>query len=110
MLLYKLYNNLLHVPNKIIHPLSPEIMADNEFKKKGYKIHKTEDSHKYFLSNLLKNIHKDIDLDVLKHRIMNKNAKNFNYNIFDLIRSDDKNKLEKYYSSKSQIDMASSLL
>jgi len=110
MLLYKLYNNLLHAPNKIIHPLSPEILVDNEFKKKGYKISKTEDSHKYFLLNLLENIHKDIDLDVLKNKIIDKNIKNFNCNIFDQIRSNDKNELEKYYSSKSQIDIASSLL
>ncbi len=110
MLLYKIYNILLNAPNKIIHPLSPKILVDNEFKKKGYKIGKTDDTHKYFLLNVLENIYKDIDLDILKDKLLDQNINNFNCNIFDLIRSDDKLKLEKYYSSKNQIDIASLLL
>lgn len=110
MFLYKLYNNLLHAPNKILHPISSEIMIDYNFKKKGYKISKTKDTHRDFLTNLLKNIYKDIDLNLLRDKIIKMNKNSFNYNIFDLINSKDKHSLEQYYSSKKQIDIASSLL
>ncbi len=110
MFFYKLYNNLLHAPNKIFYPISPEIIIDNNFKKKGYKISKTEDSHKDFLSNLLKNIYKDIDLNSLKERMIKKNENSYSHNIFDLISLQEKESLEKYYSSQNQIDIVSSLL
>lgn len=110
MFLYKFYNNLLHVPNKIIHPLSSEIQIDKEFKKKGYKLSKIDDVHKSFLRNLFNNLQKDIDLNILREEIIEKNTKNFNCNIVDLIRSEDRENLEKYYTSKNQIDVASSLI
>ena len=110
MFLYKLYNNLLHVPNKIIHPLSSEILIDKVFKKKGYKVSKIEDTHKNFLRNLLNNLQKDINLDTLRELTIEKNTKNFNCNIVDLINSEDRENLEKYYTSSNQIDLASSLL
>lgn len=112
MKLYKLFNHILHLPNKIIYPLKNfDKKIFKIFQHKGY-LYKNFDNNKknYFFDEIITYINQKLDLNKIREKSLNENNKNYSIDIINLLDKNLKLKIEKYFSDPHFIKTASSCL
>tara|TARA_Y100000591_G_scaffold330029_1_gene359924 strand:+ start:608 stop:1480 length:873 start_codon:yes stop_codon:yes gene_type:complete len=111
MKLYKLFNYILHLPNKIIYPLNNlDKKIFKNFQHKGYLYKNFNDEKKDLFNEINLYIEQNLNLEKIREKSLSDNNKNYTTDIIDLLDNDLKFKIEKYLSAPDIIKKVSSCL
>jgi hypothetical protein len=110
MSFYKIYNDLINLPNNLFFPLKNNIQNNNDFKRKGFLIENFAKDHQEYFEKLSNYIQKNINLNDHRDNLILKNKDAFNYNIFNNLKESKKNELYSFFSTNELIDKVSLLL
>ncbi len=111
MNLYKLFNFILHLPNRIFYPLKNlDHNIFKHFQHKGYLYTNFKHEKVDLLDEINFYINKNLNLEKIRKKSLEENNKIYSIDIIDLIDKDLKLKIEKYFSNPNFIKKTSSCL
>ena len=105
-----IFDNLIHLPNKLFYPLKKkDFEVNNIFKKYGYIHEVSKDENIDFVNNLNKKL-ENIDFSNIIYRSLSSNKKKYSLDYFENLDLETKNKINNFFNNKEQIYKISSML
>ena len=111
MNLYKVFNNALHLPNKVLYPFKNfDLKIYKNFQHKGYFYKDFSKERMEFIDKINTFINLHLDINKIRKKVISENSKKYTTDIFEYFNKDLKLEIYNYFNSPPILKIVNSCL